>query len=91
MKKDKRKRRRFLGAVEKLNGSLNHDRASIKKRLTNLIKIGKQDLADQKKVTDNNFAVVDSLHVLRKYLRTEYLAHGGWMSLLTIQLADGIK
>jgi len=89
MKKNKRRRRRLLRAVKRQKRSLNQERASVNKCPTNPLETAKQDMADQEKNTNNNFTGVGSLHVFREDLRTEALARRGWMSLLTIQLADG--
>ena len=87
VKKNKRKRRSLLRVVKKLNISLDKERASFKKRPTNPLETAKQDLADQKKMTEQTG--IDSLHMFCKDLCTEALARRGWISLLTIQLADG--
>ena len=49
--KNKRRRIRLLRAVNKLNGSLDKERASVKKT-TNPIETEKKDAADQKKFTN---------------------------------------
>ena len=91
VKKNKKRRRRLLRAVKKLNVSLDKECVSVKKKPTNLLETVKQDVADQKKVSEPTFTGVESLYIFRKDLHTEALARQGWMSLLTIQLADGSK
>ena len=89
VKKIKIRMIRLLMAVKKLNVSLDKEHASVKKIPTNLLETVKQNVVNQKKVTNRKFTSVDLLHIFRKDLRTEALARRGWMSLLTIQLSEG--
>ena len=63
VRKNKRRRRRLLRAVKKLNVSFKNERVSVKKTSTNPQETAKQGVPDQKKVIDSLFTGVDSLHM----------------------------
>ena len=73
-RKNKRRMRRLLRAVKKLNVSLKTERASFKKKADSPQETVKKDSGNQKKVTDSHFTNIDSLYMFRKDLQVKALA-----------------
>ena len=53
--------------------------------------MAKQDITDQKKITDSAFNGIETLHMCCEYLRTESIACRKWQHLLFVTDAKGEK